>query len=202
MKFTIFPSDTHSIDLLNALLANNISAADHLSSMAPSKEGDPSFDKLIRSTQLDQEKLTDALCKSFLVPFNRQDIFDLSIFLYKGVVGIDKIRRRFNTHQLVPFQNDFPILYQLLAQHVSSLSIVFKWLIERNIDGLRTECLRLISMEKEMDFIQVQLLANTPSGPVNSDFLLRKDVYTLFNELTLLYRTCGEFAFKMALKWL
>lgn len=67
------------------------------------------------------EQITKELSLSFITPFDREDIQDLSSNLYKIPKTIDKIRERMALHGLKSHRGDFSRQLELIVQEASAM---------------------------------------------------------------------------------
>jgi uncharacterized protein len=89
------------------------------------------------------EQLTDGVCRTFVTPFDREDLQAFAFYLYRILKITDKINLRYGYRELTPglFETQLAIATQQ-AQHMVTL-------VEQMRKGLNTEgvsrCVQLIS---------------------------------------------------------
>lgn len=148
-------------------------------------------------------EITEALCKVFMTPLEREDIEALSAALYKISKNVEKIGERLTIHpdgvNIATIARQLTLLEQcadIVARMVGEL--------RKKTQGelIKGEYERLQSLEGDADRVMNELLRDLYHG--NSDaraVVFWKDIYELFEKAVDRCRDAGYVVFHVALKY-
>lgn len=148
--------------------------------------------------------MTQALCQTFVTPFDREDIQDFSSLLYRIPKIIEKTKDRIEMYGLNLQKGDFIPQVQLIAETSKSTSTLVSELIaKRGGKQIQQRVTTLYDLEHKGDLVLSQLLVNLFNSDANPrELILHKDIYDLLEKVIDLYRDAGGVALRMALKYL
>lgn len=173
--FNLLPRDTKFFDLFEQISENVVLAARELQAMA---KGFPNISA--QATRIrDIEHAADALVHSalerldrtFITPFDREDIHDLVIELDDIVDGIDSLAKRFGLYHIKSVQPAFAQQTDILVEAVTTLeSAVGKLRTTRKLTDVTAEIKAIGQFEKQGDAINhdavSKLFANGREDPI------------------------------------
>lgn len=146
-------------------------------------------------------EMHERLVYSFITPFDREDLQEFALVLYRIPKQVDKIKSRL----LVMHGNmDDPNMKRLLAivQEASqALQFLVERLNKRDIHELRKQADKIQELEHEADEVLEAFAVSFDSGDSNFyEALFRKDVYELLEKLTDHYKDGSDVAMRIILK--
>lgn len=144
---------------------------------------------------------TKELCRTFITPFDREDIQDFASGLYKIPKTIDKIREYLEMHEVSHTED-------LLAQIgvIILEADAMESLVQALIQGGKTEIIMrqaalLDQLENEGDIILSTLLVKLLRDTTDARALiLHKDLYDMLEKVIDRYRNVAEIGIQIALK--
>jgi uncharacterized protein Yka (UPF0111/DUF47 family) len=147
--------------------------------------------------------MTGALARSFITPFDREDLQDFSYHLYRIPKMIDKVVQRIELHGLSGAQADFARQAGLIVEESDAMEIIIGDLIHRHNAKEVTEKVALLNdLEQKGDDILQELLARLFTEPRDvRDLLLRRDIYDLLEKVIDSYRDAAATALQIVLKY-
>ncbi len=146
-------------------------------------------------------EVTRQLCLTFITPFDREDIQDFSLHLYKIPKTIDKARQYIELHHIA----SLPELSEQLDVILEEAEAMDK-LVQALIRGGKTkEIMRLAALLDELENkgddvlskLMVKLLRDTTDA---RELILRKDLYDMLERIIDRFRNAAEQALEIALK--
>jgi len=201
------PKEELFYDLLEASAEEAKATADLLSGLLLNlKEGTPAdLDDFIAHRRKDKEitqQITEALCRTFVTPLDREDIMALAQALYKVPKTIEKIGERLLIYRLKPWQNDFQRQNELIGQATEAMLFMVRSLRTlKNPDEIRARNQLLQKLEGEGDKLMLELMRKL-FGEINDakEILMRKDVYELLEKALDRFRDAGNVVLEIVLK--
>ena len=147
--------------------------------------------------------LTDELCRSFITPFDREDIQNFSQQLYRIPKIIEKVIQRMELHGLTGAEQDFARQADVIAEEAKAMEDIVNDLIhQRNTKKVVENVELLHDMEQKGDDVLQELLASLfVDGRDVKDLLLRKDIYDLMEKVIDSYRNAAAVALQIVLKY-
>ena len=180
----------HLVDLLAKL--NNQESVRDLAAFAESRREDK------RITQ----ELTEQLTKTFITPFEREDIQALAASLYKIPKTVEKIgERMLICPQDLP-KPSFAKQVQLLDQAAEAVLAMVKQLRKgMNVQTAREMNARLQNIEGEADNLELELLRDLYQGNYDSKHIIfLRDLYELLEKVIDRCRDAGNIVLQIVLK--
>ncbi|MDH4379469.1 MAG: DUF47 family protein [Vampirovibrionales bacterium] len=146
--------------------------------------------------------LTTEVCRTFITPFDREDLQEMAACLYNIPKHNDKIQDRLLTHNLLAWQNDFAQLADVAARQSIIMDDVMTLLHgSANLPAMNAKVEAIHELEDQGDRLlgewisrAFKELETTPS------LILRKDVYELLEDISDSYRDCANVALRIVLK--
>ena len=147
--------------------------------------------------------LTDALCRSFITPFDREDIQNFSQNLYRIPKMIEKVIQRMEMHGLVGAKEDFSHQVDLITEEAQVMEDIVADLIHKhNTKKVMEKVTLLHDLEQKGDDVLQELLASLfTEGRDVKDLLLRKDIYDMLEKVIDSYRNAAAVALQIVLKY-
>lgn len=158
--------------------------------------------KLRKECKESYETLSNALCLSFITPFDREDLLLLGSKLYKIVKLTEKIQESIVVNELPVWKDDFKDLSQIITADSKVILPLIKAFIKQNLKAVQDETRVLQRLEGDADSLLTQKIKLLCADKTLSfqEVILRKDIYEMFEKLTDLYRDCGNITLQILLK--
>lgn len=155
----------------------------------------------IESKRLSAE-ITKELCATFITPFDREDIQDFTISLYKIIKTIKKICDRMDVHNLANRNGDFSRQTDLIVEEAHAM----KDMVHELVSGHDTK--RIINnvtvlhdLENKGDTVLSELMGDLFRNENDiKALILRKDVYDMLEKVIDRYRDAAATALQIVLK--
>lgn len=154
-----------------------------------------------KSAKQHMNEMHERLVYSFITPFDREDLQEFALVLYRIPKQVDKIKSR-----LVVMRGgiDDPNMQRLLAivrEAAQALQYLVERLNKRDIHELRKQADLIQELEHEADEVLEAFAVSFHSGdPDFYEALFRKDVYELLEKLTDHYKDGSDVAMRIILK--
>jgi len=180
----------HLVDLLAKI--DNKSSAPNLAAFAQSRREDK------RITQ----ELTEQLTKTFITPFEREDIQALAASLYKIPKTVEKIgERMLICPQDLP-KPTFARQVQLLDRAAETVLAMVKQLRKgMNVGTAREMNAKLQTIEGDADELELELLRDLYQGNYDSKHIIfLRDLYELLEKVIDRCRDAGNIVLQVVLK--
>lgn len=157
--------------------------------------------KRVAHKQISNE-ITDALCKQFYTPLEREDIEQLSDALYKISKTVEKVAERMS---ISPSMQSLTTVQRQLALLVRGGELVEKMVADLCAGGhgeaVMEEYAQLQAIESEADRAMMDLLRSLYREESDARVIIAwKDVYDLFEKAVDRCRDAGFVVFHVALK--
>ena len=171
----LLPRDTVFFDLFEQLSENVVSAARELHGMAHGFPNIAPQAQRIRDLEHAADALAhtalDRLDRTFITPFDREDIHDLVIELDDIVDAIDSLAKRFSLYHIKAVEPAFAQQTDILVQAVTTLdTAVHRLRKSRKLTDIAPEIKAIGQLEKQGDTINhdavSRLFANGRDDPV------------------------------------
>ncbi|MFN8614912.1 MAG: DUF47 family protein [Vampirovibrionales bacterium] len=146
--------------------------------------------------------LTTNVCRTFITPFDREDLQELAACLYHIPKHIDKIQDRLLTHQLAAWQEDFVRLADVAGRQSLLMDDVMGLLHGSvNLAAMNAKVEAIHELEDQGDRLLGEMIALAfKELDATPALILRKDVYELLEDITDSYRDCANVALRIVLK--
>jgi len=207
-NFSILPRDDKFYQFFEKLAQHSIRSVDlieqlscHTADEAQRNQIGKQIDDLKKSAKSLYEELASQLCRSFITPFDREDLLQLGVILYWNTKLVEKIKNKILIHNLFMLKDDYARLVKILKKDAEALQLLIKGLNKHNLAEVQKANLLLHEYEESADDLLEHLIFDICHAdlPV-PEIMLRKDLYKIFERLTDLYRDCGNIALQILLK--
>ena len=170
------------------------------------KESPASLEEFVSSRRKDKEitqELTEQLCKTFITPFEREDIQALSTALYKIPKTVEKIGERILICPEDLHEHNFETHLGLLDQAAEGVLAMVKDL-RKGTDAptARERNDRLQSIEGSADKLELDLLRDLYHGDYEpKQIIFLRDLYELLEKVIDRCRDAGNIILQIVLKY-
>ena len=204
----LLPKDEKFYDLLEASAEEVRGSAELLEKLLESlnKSLPPAtledFEAHRRKDKQITQQITEALCRTFVTPLDREDIVALSEALYRIPKNIERIGERLLAYRLEPWQNDFHAQCQLLQRATETMIFMVKSLRTlKNPEEIRAKNQILQWLEGEGDKLMLKLMQKLFLEMENvKEIVMRKDIYELLEKTLDRFRDAGNIIVRIVLK--
>ncbi len=208
MKLSLLPREDRFCALLQQLSTQSKSCALHLHTyVASTDEATKNNAKQAIAaaravSKAAANEITTELCRSFITPFDREDIQNFATDLYKIPKTISKIVERIELNGLSSVRSDFIRQIDVIVKEAEATEEMVKSLItDRNGKQIAQKVQILKDLEQQGDQILHELLKSLFSEPRDArDLLLRKDIYDMLEKVVDRYRDAAGVALQIVLK--
>lgn len=148
-------------------------------------------------------QITAELCRTYITPFDREDIQDIAADLYKIPKTIEKIKERLATHGLNSVKGDFSRQIDVIVQESEAMQEMVRELTKAGHDDERiiAKAHQLQELENKGDAILGELLVALFKNNTDArDLILRKDIYDMLEKVVDRYRDAASVALQIVLK--
>lgn len=147
------------------------------------------------------EELSSALCRSFITPFDREDLLSLGSYIYRGIKLSEKIKQRAILNNISLNHETFQKLSEVVSQEAATLHTLILALNKTDLTGVEKANRRLHELEDQGDILLEEGMRRLFDPSLSlPEILVMKDLYKMFEFLTDLYRDCGTLALNIILK--
>ena len=209
MKLNLLPKQEKFYTYLLELSAKASGCAHYLKTYVESK--DAASRKKIRQeiescrllSKSAMNRMTDELCRSFITPFDREDIQSFAHHLYRIPKTIEKAVQRMDLHGLTGAEADFIRQIDLIVVEADAMEVMIGDLIsKRNTKQVMEKVKLLHDLEQKGDDVLQDLLgALFKEGRDVKDLILRKDIYDLLEKVIDSYRNAAAVTLQIVLKY-
>lgn len=149
------------------------------------------------------QQITEELCKTFVTPFEREDIESLSIALYRIPKTVEKIVERLTICPANIPRRSMQRQIVLLEEAVESVVFMVKQLRKgTQIDRIQDAHNRLQFAEGEADKIMLSLVKDLYNGPYDAkEVVILMELYDLMETAIDRARDAGQVIFQIMLKY-
>jgi len=149
------------------------------------------------------KNMTDELCRSFITPFDREDIQSFAQYLYRIPKIIEKVVQRMELHGLKGARADFCRQIDLIVEESRVMGETVTDLIHRNhTKQVMQKVTQLQELEQKGDDILQELLMSLFSEEHDvKDLILHKDIYDLLEKVIDCYRDAANVTLQIVLKY-
>jgi hypothetical protein len=147
--------------------------------------------------------MTGDLCRSFITPFDREDIQNFAQCLYRIPKTIEKVVQRMELHGLKGSKTDFIRQIDLIAGEAEVMEEMVNDLITKRDSRLVMQKVALLHEleQKGDDVLQELLVSLFADGRDVKDLILRKDIYALLEKVIDCYRDAAAVTLQIVLKY-
>jgi uncharacterized protein Yka (UPF0111/DUF47 family) len=201
--------DQKFFDLLEASAQQADNSVHHLVQLLARLErhdSPQSLDEFVHSRRKDKEitqELTEQLCKTFITPFEREDIQALAASLYKIPKTVEKIGERILICPADLKGRNFQQHLELLDQAAEAVLAMVKEL-RKGIDAVSAREMnsRLQTIEGNADKLELDLLRDLYHGDYESkQIIFFRDLFELLEKVIDRCRDAGNIILQVVLKY-
>jgi uncharacterized protein len=147
-------------------------------------------------------EITLELCRSFITPFDREDIQGIADNLYKIPKTIEKIAERVALHTLAGNQSDFAPQVDLIQSEAIAMQSIMAGLTGKGSTKQVLEKVELLNqLEQRGDDIRAGLLRELYKTEREiRDLLIRRDIYDMLEKVVDRFRDVAGVALQIVLK--
>src|SRR6266508_2308488 len=205
----ILGRDQKFYDLLEASAQQADASVHHLIALLErleQKESPQSLEEFVRSRRKDKQitqELTEQLCKTFITPFEREDIQELAAALYKIPKTVEKIGERVLICPEELQGHSFQKQMELLDQAAETVLAMVKQL-RKGIDACtaREMNAKLQAIEGDADQLELDRLRDLFQGDYDpKQIVFLHDLYGLLEKVIDRCRDAGNIILQVALKY-
>lgn len=208
-KFKLMPREEKFSRLLEQLSSEAQNCAGHLKTFIEStsqEECDRAAHEMLEC-RANAKKLaadvTEALCLTYVTPFDREDIQGISTGLYRITKLIEKVCERLALHEIEAHEGDFSRQVNLIMQEAAVMQNMVRSLTSKaGPEQILKDSSILNDLENEGDIILSELLGALFRDVTDArELILRKDVYDLLEKVIDAYRDVARIALQIVLKY-
>ena len=148
------------------------------------------------------QEITEMLCKTFITPFDREDIHALARGLYKIPKIAQKCQERVLTFYLRPFEDDFIQLTKNMADASEHVCFLMKNLELLKVnEEMQARVTEVHNIESQTDALLSRLQQRLFEKEMDiKQLILRKDVYDMMEGLVDRHRDLSNIILEIVLK--
>jgi len=149
------------------------------------------------------QQITEELCKTFVTPFEREDIEALSLALYRIPKTVEKIVERLTICPARVPRESLKRQVELLSEAVNSVEFMVKQLRKGNqIERIQDAHSRLQFAEGEADKVMLSLVKELYNGPHDAkEVVILMELYDMVEAAIDRCRDAGQVVFQIMLKY-
>jgi len=204
MAFSFIPREDEYFDLFSQMSGKIQAAADKLVEMfeGPASEYDSSS-KNIKSLEHECDELTHTITrklnKSFITPFDREDIYSLSVRLDDVCDYIDAAARAvvmYDIHSVAEHARALTVIIQKLAGEINSAVSMLK-----KSDGMKPHLLEIQRLENDADEMYFRGIADIFKNGTDPITIIKlKELYEILENATDICESVGNIMESIVLK--
>ena len=147
-------------------------------------------------------QITQELCRSYITPFDRDDIQDFAATLYKIPKLIEKVRERLDMYDMVQIDGDFSRQIDVIMAESHAMSDITSHLVHKpDSRKVQDNVTVLYDLEYKGDAILGELLGKLFKTQQEArELILRKDIYDMLEKIIDRYRDAAGVALQIVLK--
>lgn len=203
-KFNFLPKENKFNELLKDLAAQAALCAHHLQNFVQTGDaGAADAITVARNRAKDiTSVMTRELCMTFVTPFDREDIQDISDNLYRIPKTIEKVKERLQMHDMGDKRDDFLPQIELIVREAEAMEAMVADLVSgHNGQKVQDKVALFYDLENKGDIILGELLKSLFDKNLDArELILRKDIYDMLEKIIDRYRDAAGVALQMVLK--
>jgi len=204
----ILPRQDHFLTMIEELASCVCACPQYLRDYLASKDaavhakaGQSILDARLRSKEI-ASKITEELCRSYVTPFDRDDIQDFANALYKIPKIMEKVKERMDLHGLTGEGSDFLRQIDVIVEEASAMQEIVSHLTRKpDSRKVQDKVSVLYDLEHKGDVILGELLGTLFREHSDAkSLILRKDIYDMLEKVIDRYRDAAGVALQIVLK--
>ena len=205
----LFGKDEKFYDLLEASAEQALNSTQLLANYLQRSQAFTSandLDEFIQSRRKDKritQQITEELCKTFVTPFEREDIEALSLALYRIPKTVEKLVERLTICPARVPRESMQRQIVLLVEAVDAVVFMVKQLREgTQVDRIQDAHNRLQFAEGEADKVMLALVKDLYNGPYDAkEVVILMELYDLVETAVDRARDAGQVVLQIMLKY-
>lgn len=207
-KISFFPKEDKFLKLLEELYTDVYCSAVHFKEFVEAGDEDQrriAADKVMDArsrSKITSSTITAELCRSFITPFDREDVQDLGDILYKIPKIIEKAKDRLLMHEMTAESGDFLRQADLIVQEATVMKSLMEGLIRGKGGSEVIEKVTMLhDLEQKGDEVRNELILSLfKSDRDPKDIILRRDIYDMLEKVVDRFRDVAGVAMQIVLK--
>ena len=152
-------------------------------------------------SKLTYERLSTALYKSFITPYDREDMQELATTLYKIPKRANKIKSRLMAYDVGNHRDRVMIFLDMALEQSAALEEMIEDFNQHRMTRVHVMGKRIHELEdKSDDLLALHLTALTDENINIKDFILMKNIFDLLEKMTDAFRDASDLALRISLK--
>lgn len=208
MGFSFFPKEDKFFNLLGKLSSDVHQSAvffkEFIDSKSPSDmQAALAKVQTVRSqSKLTSSQISEELCRSFITPFDREDIQDIANILYKIPKIIEKVTERITMHEMSISGGDFSYQAELILQESTAMTSLLGALMSGKGSKAVLENVDLLKdLEQKGDKVRNELIVSLFKSDLDiKEIILRRDIYDMLEKVVDRFRDVASVALQIVLK--
>lgn len=147
------------------------------------------------------ESMTAALYKSFITPYDREDMQELATTLYKIPKRANKIKSRLMAYDVGPHADRLMVFLDIALEQATALETMIGDFNAHRNTRVQVMGQRIHELEDKSDDLLAQhLTALTDQNIDIKDFILMKNIFDLLEKMTDAFRDASDLAMRISMK--
>lgn len=147
------------------------------------------------------ESMTTALYKSFITPYDREDMQELATTLYKIPKRANKIKSRLMAYDVAAHRDRLMVFLNIALEQATALETMIEDFNEHRMTRVHAMGQRIHELEDKSDDLLAQHLTALTDQNINiKDFILMKNIFDLLEKMTDAFRDASDLAMRITLK--
>jgi hypothetical protein len=147
------------------------------------------------------EAMTTALYKSFITPYDREDMQELATTLYKIPKRANKIKSRLMAYDVSAHRDRLMVFLNIALDQATALEEMIEDFNHHRMTKVHAIGQRIHELEDKSDDLLAQHLTALTDEHTNiKDFILMKNIFDLLEKMTDAFRDASDLAMRISLK--
>lgn len=153
------------------------------------------------ASKLKFESMTTALYKSFITPYDREDMQELATTLYKIPKRANKIKSRILSYDVSAHRDRLMVFLDIALEQAEALEKMIEDFNQHRVSRVQVMGQRIHELEDKSDDLLAQHLTALTDQNINiKDFILMKNIFDLLEKMTDAFRDASDLAVRISLK--
>lgn len=155
-----------------------------------------------QSAKTEFNAITEAICRTLITPFDREDMQDFAYLLYHVPKQIEKIKERMLTHGIRDFNGDLSRFTIIIDREAAMMSEILQSLSGKlNTRAIQAKVAVMHELEDQGDKALGSAIADGFYSVADTrELMIRKDLYEMLESVTDLFRDAANVAMRIVLK--
>lgn len=208
MGFSFFPKEDKFYKLMETMSSEVYESAVAFKIFVESKDASETEAAIAKVQEIrarskeTSSKIAEELCRSFITPFDREDIQDIAGLFYKIPKIIEKTTDRITMHGMSVEGGDFLHQADLILKEAEATKLLLSALISGKGSKVVLENVNLLKdLEHKGDKIRNKLIVELfKSDRDIKEIILRRDIYDMLEKVVDRFRDIASVALQIILK--